>query len=197
MIYEVHIKDHLTQDLLHNGSKNIVHEVGVVRSNISRIDVLDFTNEIHGYEIKTAVDSVSRLPQQVIWYGKVLDRITLVAATKHLKKALTIIPSYWGVQEIVEIDGFFSINKIKEAEPNPEQDKMYYASLLWADELKEILKKRGFLRGLNNRAHWNMANRLSSLMSIDQMRSIVCDTMRARNGKNKRNDGWNQQILTP
>jgi hypothetical protein len=193
MIREVHVKDHLTSLLFDAGSQNIVHEVGVVRGGVSRIDVLDFTTEVHGYEIKTAVDSVSRLPLQVKWYGKVMNKITLVAATKHLKKALTIIPDYWGLKEIVEVDGNFAIIDLRPALSNPDLDKHYYVSMLWAPELKEIMRKRGMLKALASKAHWNMANRMALLMQIEDLTPIIIETFKNRNNLIGNNDSWKQQ----
>lgn len=193
MIREVHIKDYLTELLFSNGSQNIVHEVGVVRGGISRIDVLDFTTDIHGYEIKTAVDSLSRLPLQIQWYGKVMDRITLVVASKHLKKAQELVPGYWGLKEIVEIDGAFAIEDLRPAVQNPNQDKLYYISLLWADELREVMRQRGLYRTLASKAHWNMANRMATLYTVDDLRPIILSKLKARKPSVRGNDSWKQQ----
>lgn len=170
-----------------------MHEVGVVRGGVSRIDVLDFTTEIHGYEIKTSVDSLSRLPLQIQWYGKVMDKITLVAATKHLKKAQELVPGYWGLKEIVEIDGAFAIEDLRPAMPNPDQDKLYYVSLLWADELKEIMRQRGLYKALASKAHWNMANRMATLFKVDDLRPIILERLKARKPSVRGNDSWKQQ----
>lgn len=187
---EVHIIDHLYTDLYANGATHLVSEVGVIRGGSSRIDLLDFSKDIHGYEIKTHVDSLSRLKTQIPSYGKVLSRVTLVAATKHLKKAKTLIPGYWGLKEIVEHDGFFSIVDLKEAEPNPEQDKLYLASLLWADELTTILKRIGQYRQLASKAHWNMANRLSILYNVEELTSLVVAQLAIRSNQVNRGNPW-------
>jgi hypothetical protein len=155
---------------------------------------LDFTKELHGYEIKTSVDSLSRLPLQIQWYGKVLNKITLVVATKHLKKALELIPSFWGVKEIQEIDdSTFAIINVREATDNPTLDKNYFASLLWADELQEVLRALGQYKQLARKAHWNMANRLATVVPIEDIKKIVIKKYNERNSKLKGSNPWKQQ----
>ena len=62
-----------------------------------RIDVAVVNSKLHGYEIKSAVDTLERLPSQQESYSKVFDRITLVADERHIPEAVKILPPWWGL----------------------------------------------------------------------------------------------------
>ena len=55
---------------------------------------------IHGFEIKSEVDSLSRLASQAQLYGECLDYVTLVVAKKHIQPAMQCVPPWWGVMSI-------------------------------------------------------------------------------------------------
>ncbi|WP_300554835.1 sce7726 family protein, partial [Desulfovibrio sp.] len=61
----------------------ILDELGVC-SGASRVDVAVINGALHGYEIKSDQDTLDRLPQQILSYSRVLDRVTLVACDNHL-----------------------------------------------------------------------------------------------------------------
>ena len=52
---------------------------------------------MHGFEIKSDIDSLARLPHQTELYSSVFDKITLVVGATHLYHAFNIIPDWWGV----------------------------------------------------------------------------------------------------
>ena len=192
MIREVHVRDALTDYLFSlNENKMLVEEVGIIRGGFSRADLIDFTEEIHGYEIKTAADSLSRLSKQIEDYNNVCDKITLVVATKYLEKAKSMIPEYWGLIEIQYLDdNIFALIPLREATENTKQNKLYLASLLWADELKKVLQNKNLYRTLASKAHWNMVRRLVDFTDISELRKIVLSTLRSRQSKLSRDNTW-------
>ena len=68
-----------------------MHELGL-REGRARIDVAVVTHQSHGYEIKSDRDGIERLEHQVLIYGAVLDRVTLVAGTRTAGRAAERIP---------------------------------------------------------------------------------------------------------
>ena len=61
----------------------IIDELGVCRGKV-RVDVAVVNGMLHGYEIKSDRDNLRRFSGQVDFYGKVLDRATLVVGEKTL-----------------------------------------------------------------------------------------------------------------
>ncbi len=61
-----------------------------------RVDVAVLNGTLAGYELKSAHDTLQRLPVQVDVYSKVLDMATVVLAERHLQRALPMLPAWWG-----------------------------------------------------------------------------------------------------
>ncbi|MEA9844115.1 sce7726 family protein [Xanthomonas campestris] len=86
------ISDHIA-----NPDTLVVEELGLNRGSC-RVDVAVVNGLLHGYEIKSDADTLSRLPSQVISYSAVLDKATLVVGASHTMRALSLIPDWWGVR---------------------------------------------------------------------------------------------------
>lgn len=74
----------------------IFEEFGV-RHGTVRIDLAIINGVMHGYEIKSDRDTLSRLPEQMNKYNAVFDKITLVVGKRHLYNAINIVPDWWGI----------------------------------------------------------------------------------------------------
>lgn len=61
-----------------------------------RVDVCVINGHLHGYEIKSDVDTLRRLPLQQQFYSDVLDKATIVVGQRHLDHALETLPAWWG-----------------------------------------------------------------------------------------------------
>jgi hypothetical protein len=120
----------------------VVDEVTLDRGR-SRIDVLDVTEaELHGYEIKGASDSLSRLPSQVASYGRVLDRATLIATERHADQALDLLPEWWGFDRAEERDGVIALVPVRLAAANPGRDLAAVVDLMWVSEQRALYRAR-------------------------------------------------------
>jgi hypothetical protein len=62
-----------------------------------RADLVAMNGSIHGYEIKSARDTLDRLPRQVDAYGAVFDRASIVVSDRHLNPARAIVPDWWEI----------------------------------------------------------------------------------------------------
>ena len=69
----------------------------------TRIDIAVVNGILHGYEIKSDLDTLLRLPKQMNSYNSVFDQITLVVGIQHLYEAFNLIPDHWGVM-VAKID---------------------------------------------------------------------------------------------
>lgn len=75
----------------------LVPEVDIRWSVPARADALLVGNRICGFEIKSDVDSLARLPRQVEAYGQVVERAYLVVGERHRAKATALVPEWWHI----------------------------------------------------------------------------------------------------
>lgn len=130
----------------HHDSPNslVIDELGILHGK-SRIDIAVINGIIHGYEIKSEEDHLNRLHSQVTSYNSVFDKLTLVVAAKHSKKALTRIPEWWGV--IIASNGQrggVKLDRYKSAKINQNIDPTSVAQLLWKPEAVNLLASMGY-----------------------------------------------------
>lgn len=118
------------------GKVRFFEEMSIGRS---RADIMMVTDDaITGLEIKSDVDSFSRLNKQVIDYNDYFDYNYIVIGKRHLKHAEEYVPESWGVIVCYEEDGKVLIEEIKEAIKNPKRKIDCKLDLLWRSELARI-----------------------------------------------------------
>lgn len=121
----------------------MIDELGLAHAR-SRIDLAVFNGHLHGYEIKSASDTLDRLPRQLATYVNALQKLTLVVATRHLDAASAIAPKWCGLTEIVEGPrGGMVFASRRRARVNPDLDAFMLAHLLWHPEAQDLLRARG------------------------------------------------------
>ncbi|KAF5882108.1 MULTISPECIES: sce7726 family protein [Rhizobium] len=117
----------------------IVDELGLSHARV-RIDVAVISAEVHGFEIKSSLDTLDRLPGQLEFYSKGLSRLTLVCADKHLAKAERIVPDWCGLILAEKGSrGGITFETVRRARANPSVDAIQVAHLLWHSEAAELL----------------------------------------------------------
>ena len=145
VILDPDIRDALVEKRLEPHARRsgalVIHELGLAHAR-RRVDVAVVNGYIHGYEIKSAKDRLDRLPGQIEVYAQSLHKLTLVVATKHLKRVLEIIPTWCGVIEVlVNPEGRVHLKEVRNAERNPSVDPFILAHLLWRNEVIDILSE--------------------------------------------------------
>ena len=116
-------------------------EMDQPRSTV-RADVVVVADLLHGYEIKSARDSRTRLARQVAGYSAVFDFCTLVTEPKHLSAASALLPSWWSVL-VVEGDAIRVERTGEQHAPEPEA----LIRLLWKDEMRALYRAHGLWMG--------------------------------------------------
>jgi hypothetical protein len=138
------------------------------------------TDELRAYEIKSSVDSLKRLPHQVMGYSRIFDRFTLVAAENQLRRlekmeeSFAVLPEWAGVMVVCE----HGIEELRPARPNPDVHPNILAGMLWQAEAIAELRARGME---TPRRRWESARALSEAIPIDELRSVVRTRLMARN----------------
>jgi hypothetical protein len=131
--------------------------------------------ELEGFELKSALDTLERLPRQVGAYGRVFDRCTLVVAARHVQVAMSAVPDWWGVI-VVDQDGCFRADRPAEVNPGP-LDPATLVRLLWKRDVAaelvrlQLLSARGSARsGRSRDLLWHM---LLEHVELDELRACV------------------------
>ncbi len=157
----------------------IVEELGVW-SGSARMDVAVIADDLYGVEIKSAHDTLKRLGWQVDLYGRVFDRVDLVAVDRHVAPALRVIPPWWGVLRATSDCRGVALERLREGSVNPSPDPVLVSALLWRDEVLAILRERGLARGRSGHAKPKLDAHLAASLGRDDLTQIVCRVLRAR-----------------
>lgn len=122
----------------------VIDELGLAHAR-SRIDVAVINGCIHGYEIKSAKDNLDRFVTQIDIYRQTLQKLTLVAAPKHVAGIMRHAPEWCGVIAAEQGPrGGINFQVLRNAATNPEIDPVMMAHLLWRDEVIELLDQAGY-----------------------------------------------------
>jgi hypothetical protein len=155
----------------------LVPEMGLCQGN-ARIDLAAIGEDLEGYEIKSGRDDLRRLAYQALVYGRVFNRLTLVAPRRHLDGAAEILPRWWGLCTVEE--GSNALRGVRPPSPNPDRQKLDVARLLWRDEAAILVKDRLDRppRG-TRRVLWE---ELAECLPSDELTAAVCQCLRYRTG---------------
>ncbi len=102
-------------------------------------DIMQVTDRLIGYEIKSDSDNYSRLDRQVRFYDKMFDENYIVVSSKHIKSAEGKVPYYWGIVYVDEQ----TVKIVRAAGQNKKVSRRNQLSLLWKLELKNLLQQNG------------------------------------------------------
>lgn len=147
-----------------------------------RVDVAVVNGALSGFELKSAQDTLRRLPAQVEVYSRVLDFATLVVADNHAQHARALLPEWWGVIEATWDGSAASLQVISQPAMNPQIDPASLAQLLWREEALDELTQRGLDTGVRSKPRAVLWERLASELSLQELRDVVRARLKARQG---------------
>lgn len=145
----------------------------------ARIDMAVINGHLHGFEIKSASDTLQRLPGQLIAYAKVFDYLTIVTEEKHKDKVLNILPDWVGVSICCERNGVLAIKKVKKGLLNNNKEAFYLAKLLWREELMQVLNENKISFRTKDR-NWILAEQVALNFNPKQLSVIVREKLKCR-----------------
>lgn len=157
----------------------IVEEMGIWHGSV-RVDVAVINGELVGYELKSARDTLQRLPAQAKLYSEVFDRVYLVSAEKHLAHATAELPAWWGLIVARSNKGMLELEGLRDGLRNPSVEPIQVARLLWREEALALLDRHGAAKGVRSVNRDRVADRLASTLPLDQLRDEVRTILKAR-----------------
>lgn len=165
----------------HRKSRNtlLVEELGLCQGD-ARVDVAVINGCIHGYEIKSERDTLSRLSGQQEIYNKVLDQVTVIGSTCHLSKIEKMVPTWWGICDAEFKHGKLAIHEIRPSTLNTAVDPSSVVQLLWREEALLILKERNLHKGLASKSRKVLWERIVECLSAHEVSSLVREKIKLR-----------------
>ncbi len=180
----------------------IIEELGLCRGTV-RVDIAVVNGTLNGYEIKSAQDTLTRLPLQAATYNRIFDTMTIVAAERHLRKAEALIPGWWGIQ-VVTTHGSTSpvvIQQARTASPNLGVDPSSLVQLLWREEVLELLDPLNRSKSLRAKPRRVLWNSLAQAVPLPELKNMVFARLKSRprwrvDAQRKQDDEMSQPCAT-
>lgn len=157
----------------------VIDELGISHG-ASRVDIAVVNGKLHGFEIKSASDTLERLAGQIEAYSKVFDRMTIVCALCHYAKVAEIVPSWWGIK-VAKSGGRGAVHFEEPRAPraNPAVDAVSVARLLWRDEALTLLESRG-VKGIKSKNRDALYSLLATSVALDELCAAVRSALKSR-----------------
>lgn len=158
----------------------VLEELGL-RHGSGRVDLAVVNGTIHGFELKSDLDNLNRLPHQIQIYNSVLDKVTLIVGRRHVDGANRLIPDWWGVKlAAVGKRGGIVFSELRRARSNPCVDALGVAKLLWREEALSFLVELGQDVGVRSKPRKVLYQRLAQVVELPEIRRRVCERMKCR-----------------
>lgn len=159
----------------------IIDELGLCRGRV-RVDVAVVNGLLHGYEIKSERDSLRRLSTQIEFYGRVLDRATLVVGERHLAKTFKRVPPWWGILRVQACRKGLRFTRIRAGTKNPCRDPRSLVELLWLDSAMALLERCGAAKGTRGKPRRVVWDEVCRQLSENVIAKQVREDLKARAG---------------
>ncbi len=160
-------------------STRIVEEFCILGGKV-RVDLAAINGQLHGYEIKSSVDNLNRLPRQQEYYNRIFDKITIVADEKHVLKAVKLVPPCWGLITASQGATGTVLKEIWPARQNFGVDAAALVQLLWRDEALSVLKVNGLGRGMSGKSRKYLWKVMVTHLDLKMIKSCVCNCLKYR-----------------
>jgi len=164
----------------------VVEELGI-RQGKARVDIAVVNGLFHGYEIKSACDTMQRLPQQIRFYDEVFDCVTLVLSERHLQHAFELVPEWWEILLATpEPRGEIAFEVLRAGRANRDVNARAIAELLWRDEAILMLSERDAARGYLSKPRRLIWDRLCEVYNLEEIKEAVRLRLKCRASLNQR-----------
>ncbi len=180
---DVHIRRAMRRELLRQFKDDhqtiIIEELGVL-NGASRIDLAVVNGNLHGFELKSDSDTLTRLSEQARAYSAVFDLVTLVVGERHVRRAAEVIPDWWGIRVARASSHGLSFCDLKLPMYNPSPDPFSIVSLLWREEALSILEELDGLSGMRSKLRTDIYSELVGRVDFNCLRDKVRRSLRGR-----------------
>lgn len=169
---------HLRRFYLDDHSR-VVEELSLC-SGDARVDIAVINGALHGYEIKSELDTLLRLPNQIQVYSKVFDYLNICTGVRHLSEIKHMAPLWCGIILASQEKKGLNLKIIRRASKNLGVDGFSIAQLLWKDEVINGLQLLGFSRGLSNKPKKELWQLFADVATPQFLSQYVRNTLKSR-----------------
>jgi len=158
----------------------VIDELGLSHAKV-RIDVAVINGCVHGYEIKSSLDTLDRLPIQIELYAQCLEKLTLVCAPRHTDRALEVIPDWCGLMEASKgARGALSFKTVRKARINAEVSAVQLAHLLWRPEALTLVSRLDTAGKFAKMPRKQLYEIIAAHLSVKQITTAIREFMQLR-----------------
>ncbi|CDG05680.1 sce7726 family protein [Lactococcus lactis] len=172
----------------------VIHEEVTVPCGKARADVVASNGHLIGYEIKSDVDSLYRLPSQIEEYDKAFEQNYIVVGEKFQDKVFDLVPNYWGiiVIKVSDEEGKGKLFFARKAKLNPKQSFRELIDFLSSNEIKYMVKEtkgiyEDFTRTqIQGMVKWRLVQELEETLSKKKQlifKKVVREVFKGKNVK--------------
>jgi len=158
----------------------VLNELAIAHAS-ARVDIAVINGCLHGYEIKSAADTLSRLPRQIGLYEECLEKLTIVCAPKHVEGVEKIAPSWCGIIEANKgarggIE--FKTRRSSQRNTNIKADRL--AHLLWRQEAMELLSSFDLPAAQLRKPRTELYKEISARFTVSEITEYIKKVMVVR-----------------
>lgn len=155
----------------------IINELGL-DFGASRVDVAVVNGIMHGFEIKSDLDTLVRLPRQIQYYNKAFERMTIVVSRKYLEAVKQMVPEWWGIK-VLSADQTRLI-EIRKGRKVAYQDPVIIIKLLWKKELEGLIDYLNLPKSLKKVRKKQLLKLLVERAEFKDIRFYVYEVLKTR-----------------
>jgi len=158
----------------HNNHDTIViDELGVAHGK-NRIDIAVVNGFIHGYEIKSSKDTLSRFSLQLESYMQCFEKLSFIAAEKHIEDIVYQTPDWCGIILVEKGPrGGINFTTIRKEKRNPDISPFAMAHFLWKNEAIGILKSLGADKSMLKGTRATIYKHLSHMITVPELSAKI------------------------
>lgn len=174
------LKNALCSRFTTNHNTAFIEELGL-KHGAARIDLAVINNHLHGYEVKSDIDTLRRLQHQTNIYNSIFDYITMVVGYRHAYEVINTLPEWWGI-EIAERSSTKGITLLTVRKPriNPHSNIFFIVKLLWKQEAISLLDKFGLSSGFKSKSKETIYQELTSQIKPKILKTNIIQILKAR-----------------
>lgn len=175
---EVHLR--ISKKFGEDSNTLVLDELGILNGSY-RVDIAVINGSMHGYEIKSDLDTLERLPTQEKAYSRVFDKTTLIVGENHLQHAQKLIPDWWGIKVVTaKKDHSINIKTVRKDKVNKHIDPQSLVKLLWKDEVVNLLISKGHSPQSLKYPKAKLYEILTNTTGTRELKRIVRETLKHR-----------------
>ncbi len=144
-----------------------------------RIDLAVVNGALHGFEIKSDVDTLRRLETQLPAYGAVFDYLSIVVGLRYMESCKNCIPDWWGLYLVTTQSGYPRVKCVRKPSRNKGISAYALIRLLRRSELENLIRQIGFSGSVRKLECFEM-EQMALQISVKTIQEHVRHSLRTR-----------------